>query len=643
MELSTLEMIVFWTFFAAAATVSVTKVFATLARVCRGRVAGTTDKARGLRKSFLYTFLQMSNLRSVSLKDPSGLVHGLMFWAALVMGVYFLVFLVLGDGLGFAGFLRQSDAVVWLLPVAEWAAIVLVAAMVFGAVRRLIKRPERLGPHFEGPVFSLLTAGVVLLIGGMLVSEGLRAFLQDSDRHALLVGALVHLFERTGLGEASSKDLWTVFWWVQAGTVMGLMVYAPFSGHRHPLYGPLNLFLQLARHPRTVAPVDLESADRLGASRVEDLTWKQLLETLSCAQCGRCQDACPAHRTGKPLSPKNLLREVWRCLEAEDDPSGFESITESVLSCTMCGACIEACPMTNRPMEVVLELRRGLVFEGVYEDGHRNALKRVSRDLNPLGYRWNRRTDFLQFEGAREGEHYECIYWLGCLAAFDETARRIAEATASILREAGVHFAVLGTREACCGDFVRRLGDEGLFQRLADRNMETLASYDFDRILTHCPHCYNALAHEYPKLGSSFEVVHHSRFLEEILNQGRVETRPGKERIAFHDPCYLGRFNQIYESPRKVLASIAGEVIEFPGNRERSFCCGAGGGHVWREMEAGERMGVRRLAEVSDIAPDVVATACPFCLMMLQEASAILCEETRYRVVDLAELVEGHV
>ncbi len=644
MELSTLERAVFWILLAGAAVISAAKVAWTLSRVRRGRDPDLMDKLRSrLRKTLLYVPLQISNLESVSLRDPSGLIHFILFWGALILGSYFFVFLVLGDGLGLSAFFRESAAFAWLLTASGWVAIALIPAMFFAAIRRLVKRPERLGPEFDGAIFMVLTTGVFLLAAGAFVSEGLRAFLHGTGYHAPLAGSLSSWFGRSGIEASFAHGLLRSVWWVQVGTLVGLLVYAPFSGHRHPFYGPFNIFFQLARHPRCMAPVDLTSGKPLGASKSEHLTWKQFLEALSCTQCGRCQDACPAYATGKLLSPKAILMGTKRKLESTDNVFTLDKVSAYVFSCTACGACVAVCPMTNRPMELIMELKRGLVYEGVYEAGQQRALKRVSRDYNPFGRRWNQRGESLRLKQAREDEHYDCIYWIGCLAAFDDTVRRIAESTASILRAAGVNFAVLGVKEACCGDFVRRLGDEGLFQKLAEMNIETLKGYDFDFILTHCPHCFNVLSNEYKQFGGNFKVVHHSQFIEQLMNQGQIKTSVGKEKIVFHDPCYLGRFNEIYESPRNVLTPIAGQLMEFPSNHAQSVCCGAGGGHVWMEEEIGEKMSVRRLREISKNPPDVVATACPFCLMMLQEASLILDDQPAFRIADLSELIENNM
>ena len=639
MELSSLERVLFLIAFMGAVSISAFKVLQTVARIRRGRAAGPLEKlGTRLKKTFLHVPLQMPLIRTAAFGDFSSLAHVVLFWGALILGLNCFLFLVLGDGLGLAGFLRGSPGISWLPAVTEWLALGVLAGMVLAAVRRLKGTPARLGPQFDGGIFTLVTINVCLLVLSMLISEGLRAYLNEGGYHAYLARNISLLFMRAGLQESTATALLKATWWVQAGSFLLLIIYAPFSGHRHPLYGPWNVFLELARHPRSLDPVDLEAGHRLGGFKAEHLTWKQLLDSLACTQCGRCQDVCPAYATGKPLSPKFMLMEVANRLEGVPSNGGPGAGLEAVYSCTTCGACHEVCPVSNRPLEVIMEFRRGFVYEGTFETGHRRALRHVSRDFNPLGYRWNRRAEFLHLKEAREDEHYDCLYWIGCLAAFDGTARKIAESTASILKKAGVNFGVLGVREACCGDFVRRLGDEGLFQELARKNIETLRQYDFDFILTHCPHCYNSLANEYQQFGGGLKVVHHSRLIRQLMDQGRIRTNGGSEKLAFHDSCYLSRYNNI-QSPRKILTAVSTELVEFQGKAPGTFCCGAGGGHVWRDQEPGEKMSVARLKQLSPDVPDALITACPFCLMMFQEAALILEGQGPRRIVDLAELV----
>lgn len=313
-------------------------------------------------------------------------------------------------------------------------------------------------------------------------------------------------------------------------------------------------------------------------------------------------------------------------------------------ACTTCGACVESCPVLNDQIGMIVELRRKLVYEGIFDNGHKRALQRVAQDFNPWGIRWNNRAKNIGIEEARAEEKYDCIYWLGCVASFDERVREVAQATANILRAAGLRFAMLGVKEKCCGDFVRRLGDEGLFQKLAIENIRTLQEFDFDFILTHCPHCFNTIKNEYPEFGGNFEVVHHTQLIHDLLKEGKIRLQESwqesREKVIYHDPCYLGRYNSIYQEPRQTLRKVFGEIVEFPRNRNKSFCCGAGGGNIWKEEEAGDKTSIERLEEAMRADPQILATACPFCFLMFQEAIQIKGNGNGIKLGDIAEIVE---
>jgi Fe-S oxidoreductase len=445
--------------------------------------------------------------------------------------------------------------------------------------------------------------------------------------------------------------LYRIFFWTQYVLVLALLVYGTYSNHRHPLFSPLNIFFQTFSPPGDIPLVDFTEEQRFGASRPEELDRKLLLDGFACTHCGRCQDSCPAHDTEKPLSPKQLILDINRCLLAKgsgippaiqrDQPSGISM--ETLLSCTTCGACIEVCPVLNRPLDSIIELRRHLVYEGLFDPGHATTLRRISQDANPWGVRWHRRAQHLDLPTARPNEHYDCLYWLGCTAAFDDRATRIAEAMAAVLKRAGVHAAILGTAEKCCGDAARRIGDEGLFQKLAMDNIKLLNDHDFDFILTHCPHCFNSLTNDYRPLGASFRVIHHSNLLWDLLRSKRIELHPAKASIVYHDPCYLGRYNDVYLAPREVLKTFCSDISEFDRNRANSFCCGAGGGHMWKTTETGQRISVARVKQTLQTAPDQITSACPYCLLMFEEALQTVAPEKPVSVNDIAEAVQMHL
>jgi Fe-S oxidoreductase len=433
--------------------------------------------------------------------------------------------------------------------------------------------------------------------------------------------------------------------------ILTLLVYGTYSNHRHPVFSPFNIFFRSFSPAGHIPMVDFTKEHHFGASRPQELDKKLLLDGFACTHCGRCQDSCPAHDTEKPLSPKRLILDINRYLLAHasaapppvqtHQPSGIE--VETLLSCTTCGACIEACPVFNRPLDSIIELRRHLVYEGIFEPGHATALKRISQDANPWGMRWHRRAQHFDLPLAEPSEHYDCIYWLGCTAAFDDRARRIAEAMAVVLKRAGVRAAILGTAEKCCGDAARRIGDEGLFQELAVDNIHVLDGLDFDFVLTHCPHCFNSLANDYRPMGASFRVVHHSVLLRDLIGSKKIDLHSAKGNILYHDPCYLGRYNNNYHAPREVLKSVCSNISEFERSQGNSFCCGAGGGHMWKTKEVGQRMSVARVNQALKTAPDHIASACPYCLLMFEEAMQAVAPEKPLSVHDIAEVVQMYL
>ena len=467
-------------------------------------------------------------------------------------------------------------------------------------------------------------------------------------------GPLSHLFNS---GEQWVQSAHSAFFWTHWSAVLFVLVYIPYTRYLHVITAPCNIFFLPSRLKGTLKAIRFNCGERLGASNITDFSWKQILDLYSCVVCGRCQDACPAYATGKPLNPKQIVQTLYRHLlqtgsalvkgkqeDSSPNPHGFfmgELITEDeIRSCTMCGACVETCPVSINQTDKIVELRRHLVYEGNFDRGQATALKRVAQNFNPWGIPWNKRSSHMGIEEAKEGKSYDCVYWLGCAAAFDETARDIARATAGILKAAGLTFSMLGTNEKCCGDFVRRIGDEGLFQQLAEENVKELNKFDFGFLLTHCPHCFNTLKNEYPDFGGNFQVIHHTQLIIDLLRQKKVQLHHAREKIMYHDPCYLGRLNDIYDEPREILKEVFGKILEFPRHHNKSFCCGAGGGHMWKEKETGSLISMARIEESLAYEPQMIATACPYCLLMFEEAIQMKGRQEEIQVRDIAQFVE---
>jgi Fe-S oxidoreductase len=426
--------------------------------------------------------------------------------------------------------------------------------------------------------------------------------------------------------------------------------------------------------------IDMEKAESFGASKIQDFTWKDLLDLDACTRCGRCQDNCPAHLSGKPLSPKKLLQDLkgeW--LEkapallaagkksekiAETDsvqPDGGSAETpageprpliggvietEAIWNCTTCFACQEVCPVAAEPMLKAVEMRRNLVLEqAVIPETAEGAL----RSIEDRGHPWRgtllTRTawmDGLGIQTLAENADVEVLYWVGCSEALEDRSLKVAQATGRLLKLAGVKFGVLGDEESCCGDPARRLGNEYLYQMQSQKNIETLNNYKVKKIVTGCPHCYNTLKNEYPQFGGNFEVVHHSEFLLQLLKEGKLKITKGpRSTVTYHDPCYLGRYNSIFDTPRQILGYIPDiELVEMERNRERSFCCGAGGGHMWlEEQKVGERINVMRTDQALKTRAGMVATACPYCLQMFQDGIKTRTVEDSLKVMDISEIL----
>ncbi len=646
------ERVVFWLLLFTALGVSGRRLafYVRSVRKGKGRLP-RNQLPRRMKAVTNHVIGQQPNLNAATTGDLAGPGHILIFWGAVVLALYFMFPILLGEGFGLSDSIRPTSAARLLLTLADISSPLLVIGMMGAALRRSVLKPERLGPEFDAGLFWGLTLSVVLLVGCYFGVESLRLFLGLNETAPILTRFLAKGWTALSLTKAQAAFLYQAVFWAQYLLILMLFVYGTYSSHRHPLFSPFNIFFQSFSPPGEIPWIDFAEEERFGASRPQELDRNLLLDGFACTHCGRCQDACPAHATEKPLSPKTLVLDINRCLLASEhnaalavqpgQPAGIEM--ETLLSCTTCGACIEACPVANRPLDSVIALRRHLVYEGLFEPGHATTLRRISQDANPWGVRWHRRAEHFDLPVADPNEHYDCIYWLGCTAAFDDRARRIADAMAAILNSAGVRAAILGPSEKCCGDAARRIGDEGLFQKLSMENINTLNGYDFDFLLTHCPHCFNSLTNDYRPLGGSFRVVHHSDLLSDLIRSKRLDLHSARGSFLYHDPCYLGRYNGVYDAPREALKSFCSNVSEFERSQANSFCCGAGGGHMWKTTETGRRMSVARVEQALQTDPDHIASACPYCLLMFEEAIQTLAPEKPVMVSDIAEVVQMHL
>jgi len=541
---------------------------------------------------------------------------------------------------------RVGDLYTLAKDVFEVLVLVGVAMAVY---RRAFARPARL--DLTGDAWLILFL-IALLISADLVSEGAKVALHPELKtpFAPAVGAIAGLLG--GCSPATLTALYEWGWWIHLVDILCFANYLPYSKHFHILASIPNIFFMNLEPMGRLAPVDIENSERFGVSRVEDLTWKQMLDGYTCTECGRCRVVCPTVLTGKPLDPKAFIGEVRDAVYAATPeilqasafaPGGATAdkasprkeliggwISEDTIwACTTCGWCTTACPVFIIPaVDKIVAMRRHLVLEKTeFPKEVQTAFRGMETNGNPWGMAAASRADWAKglpvlTMAEAKGQEVEVLFWVGCAGSYEDRAKRVSRALTEILHAAGVKFAILGTEETCTGDSARRMGNEYLFQTLAQQNIETLNGYGIKKIVTNCPHCLNCIKNEYKDFGGSFEVVHGAQLVADLIAAGRVRmTGEIAETITFHDPCYLGRYNGVYDAPRQILRSIPGlELKELARSREQGLCCGAGGGRMWMEEKLGTRINQARMKEIAEAGTGAVGVSCPFCMVMIGNA-----------------------
>ncbi|MCS7006803.1 MAG: (Fe-S)-binding protein, partial [Thermoleophilia bacterium] len=586
-----------------------------------------------------------------------GLMHACIFWGFLVLLP--TIPIAAADALDPTPGLPEGFPLAWLERQGSYALLVdLFCVLVLAGVGaafwiRKVQRPRRFeGSHLrEADLILALIAGIVvtlLLWRAAQIALGVATW---PPRSSPVSDLLSGLFGEGQATEGAERALV----WAHLALICAFLVYLPYSKHLHIVTAAINVFFSRTRQRGRLEPLrfDLPEEElRFGAGTARDLTWKAVLDTLSCTECGRCQDVCPAYATGKALSPKLLVMDLRDHLLAEGpralaDPGytppalvpGAVS-DEVVWDCVTCGACVHECPVTIEHVDHVVDLRRHLVMvESRFPTEAEQMLRDVERAGNPWGKPQAERGRWAEETGVRvltPGEPApEILYWVGCAGSFDERARRSAEATARLLVTAGLDVAILGPREACTGDPARRMGNEYVFQALAEQNVATLAEVGASTIVASCPHCFNTLANEYPDVGGRYRVLHHTELLAELVQEGRLAPLPSEETVTYHDSCYLARHNDVLAAPRELLSRI-GRPLEMRRSGRRTFCCGAGGAHMWME-ERGRPINEERVREATETGAETLAVACPFCTLMLDDGARQ--SGVELRVADLSTLL----
>ncbi len=661
--LTTAEKIIF----ALAILASIYAVYRVAERILRILARGHGKPDFDLaRKRFISVLIKVGTLQpTFKIRFWPSLLHGFIAWAF----VYYLL-VNLGDflegyipGFVFLGQGAIGNIYRFIADILSVAALFGMAAML---MRRFVFKSPALTTRQEVLLHPRARAGIQrdsTIVGSFILVHVGSRFLGQSfeiagrgadawQPFASLVAGLWRSWSETALIAGEH-----VTFWLALGTILGFMPYFLISKHIHLFFAPLNFLLKPER--RSIGELskldfDDESIEQFGATRLEDLGWEQLMDAYACIMCYRCQEVCPAYNTGKVLSPaaleinKRYFFNSEGARLARGEPSSqtlieFAISEEAVWACTACGACVDICPVNNEPMRDILDIRRALVLmENQFPKQLQAAFRGMERQANPWGVppaermKW---AEGLAVPTIDEVPEPEILWWVGCAPATDARAQKTARAFAEILNKAGVKYAVLGEGEQCTGDSARRAGKEDLFFALASANVEMLNEINPPRIVTTCPHCLHTLKNEYPAFGGNYTVIHHTQLINELIGAGKLKLkRDGELKATFHDPCYLGRHNQVIDAPRLVLENVGANLIEMPRHGMQSFCCGAGGAQMWKEEEHGvERVSANRFAEAQATGAQTIAVGCPFCMVMLNDARKDANSEIE--VLDVAEIV----
>jgi Fe-S oxidoreductase len=611
--------------------------------------------------------LQRCVLKNVTRTDRSGLGHASIFYGFCLFVIAYAFHIAEGfhHGLSPALFGSAFNNLFSLL--LDVAGLLVICALVWAALRRYVVEPSRLAPFKSMDALIILVLIFLLMVlsfsleGFRMLAEG-RPFAE----WAFVGKAFSRFFADMGL-RGSAHTLFYLFWFLHITVILGFGVYILYSKHLHILAAHPNLYFHSTSPKGALRPItDMEEAETFGASKITDFSWKHLLDLYACTECGHCNANCPAAISEKPLSPKNMIAALKQNLfatakdrfekkEAAENPGPVpmiqQAVTEEALwDCTNCMACMEVCPVDIEHIGKIVDMRRHLVLmESKFPSEVIPAFRGMERNSNPWNMGSATRADYAKKLGVdilSEGNgDVDILYYLGCAASFDGRAQKVFAAMVKILRAAGVHFGILGTEEGCCGDSARRIGNEYLYQMMAQANIEAFKQYRFNKVLVTCPHGYNTIKKEYPQFGGEFDVVHHTEFIldlirsEKILLNGDLGTT-----VTYHDSCFLGRYNSIYDAPRRILQSVPNtNLVEMDRNRRLAFCCGAGGGRMWMERVRGQRVYALRTEQALAKNPDVIATACPFCMTHFEDGLVFHDVVEKLKVRDIAEVVADHL
>jgi Fe-S oxidoreductase/nitrate reductase gamma subunit len=539
--------------------------------------------------------------------------------------------------------------------------LVAIAGLFIAIIRRIFTRPPNL-PSSRDDTFIFSALLVILLTGYLL--EGIRLAV-DKPPWApwSFVGyRIALLLDSRGLVGPGLVKFYQALWWFHALLAFTTVATIPYTKLFHIVTSPLNaLFVHLRPKGQLSTPFDLRQVMasgnfdvKVGASAITDFSWQQRLTFDSCTQCGRCTNACPATAAETLLSPMHLILKLRNVMLTQSRLDGGSPVIpdivnpEELWACTTCRACVNECPVLIDHIDAIVDMRRHLIGEGKLDRPKRDLLTNLNNSSNPYGLPQSDRAKWaegLDVRTAKEQPEFDVLYWVGCSGSYDPRNQVVSRALVRILKAANIRFVILGTEEKCNCEVARRMGEEGRFQQSAIELTEVFKKYNVRTVLTQCPHCFNTFKNEYPEFGTDFKIIHHSQFIEQLIKTGKLKLKPGSEKaVTFHDPCYLGRYNGVFDSPRKIITSLGPVAMkEMKRSRENSFCCGAGGANFWYKVEQKKKVGAIRFEEAQHTQANILATACPFCTSMLEDASVAAGAKESVAVRDIAELVADQI
>ncbi len=636
------------------------------------KTAKQEDKTNRIFDRIKKTF-DVALFQSKILRDPiAGPIHAGIFWGFLVL--MFSAASSIFEGFGLRHFFDILGPVWSFITLSTDIFIpVVMVAVIWAANRRFIQKEKRLQVEGEAGEAALILGMIFTIVTSLMLENAANIRMGTDAEFALRpIAGIISGF----LSADAAPYIHEIGFWLHIGVILSFMNFLPYSKHLHVYTSIPNVFISSIEYPNKLEKMNFEDENltKYGVVDIDDLNWKSIMDGYSCTHCGRCTSVCPANLTGKQLDPREVIVQIRErtfdigdilvkkqkfgedveLTEAEQEKLSktfvgeYENV-DALWQCTTCGACMQECPVAIEHVPAIIGMRRNLaMMEANFSPELQTTFSNLETNSTPWAFSSAERADWaegLDVPTAADKPDFDILFWVGCAGSYDDRAKKISVAFSKLMQKADINFAILGTEEACNGDVARRAGNEYLANMLITMNMETLSRYDVKKIVTTCPHCFNTFKNEYKDFGGEFEVVHHTEFLNQLVQEGKLTMKPGsKMDIAYHDSCYLGRYNGVYEEPRNVIKSVPGlNILEPTRSGDKGLCCGAGGGQMFMEETEGKRVNIERTEELLETGATTIAANCPFCMTMLSDGVKTKDKDEEVRVLDIAEILLENV